>query len=149
MKRISLARIKILSVIENLDGGGIPEGDSERDESEREGCYSFSDQGIEITYSDKSEQGCAESVIAIDGDTVRVKRTGSISSELIFEEGKSHTSVYSVPPYSFDATVRTKRIRRALDESGGRLDLHYSMSIGGADKSARMSIWIYPVSNRS
>ena len=149
MKRISLARIKILSVIENLDGGGIPEGDSERDESEREGYYSFSDQGIEITYSDRSEQGCAESVIVIDGDTVRVKRTGSISSELIFEEGKSHTSVYSVPPYSFDATVRTKRIRRALDESGGRLDLHYSMSIGGADKSARMSIWIYPVSNRS
>lgn len=149
MKRISLARIKILSVIENLDASGVPDGESERDESEREGYYSFSDGEIEITYSDESEAGRAESVIAVNGETVKVKRTGSISSELIFEEGKSHSSLYSVPPYSFDATVRTKRIRRALDESGGRLDLYYNMSIGGADKSARMSIWIYPVSDHS
>jgi uncharacterized beta-barrel protein YwiB (DUF1934 family) len=149
MKKITEARIKILSVIENLDSSGLAEEEAERDESERAGFYNYSEEGIEITYSDVSEQGRMESVILIKDESVTVKRSGAICSELFFKEGETHNSVYSVPPYKFDASVSTKRIRRALDESGGTLDLHYKMSIGGADKSARMKIWIYPDSKQA
>ncbi len=150
MKRITEAKIKILSVIENLDASGLAEGDSERSESEACGFYHYSDCGeIIISYTEKGEGGKAETLITVRDESVTVKRTGAIESELFFKEGEEHRSVYSVPPYSFDASVITKRIRRSLGLDGGSLDLIYIMKIGGADKSAKMKIWIYPNSNPS
>jgi uncharacterized beta-barrel protein YwiB (DUF1934 family) len=59
---------------------------------------------------------------------------------MLFEEGLVHSSVYTVSPYSFDVDVTTKKIRNNLTRDTGRLDIHYSMKIGGADKSVRMKI---------
>lgn len=149
MKKITEVKVKILSVIENLDSHGLIEGEPERDESERDGFYNYSDGEVEITYSDVVEGTRIESVISVVGDRVTVVRKGGITSELLLVEGEEHTSLYGVPPYSFDVTVRTKRIRKTLDESGGTMDLLYKMSIGGQDKSARMKIWICPNSEQT
>ncbi len=150
MKRITEAKIKILSVIENLDSCGLREGDAEKNESELFGFYTYSDSGeIVISYSESADGASTESLIIVRADSVTVKRTGAIVSELFFKEGEEHSSLYSIPPYSFDASVYTKRIRRQLDLSGGTLDLLYVMKIGGADKAARMKIWIYPCSNQT
>ncbi len=149
MKRITEANIKIMSVIENLDSSGLPIGDSERTESECSGFYTYSDSGeLSLSYSETEDGAVTESCIIINEDSVAVKRTGAIKSELFFKEGETHMSVYSISPYSFDASVMTKKIRRSLDSSGGTLELLYVMRIGGADKSAKMKIWIYPCSNQ-
>ena len=80
---------------------------------------------------------------------MRVKRSGAIESDLYFKEGESHSSIYSVPPYKFDATGRARRIRTELNDCGGRIDLLYNMKIGGAEKSARMKIWISKALNQA
>lgn len=149
MIKIIEVKIKIESTIENLDQAGLPEGDAERSVSEAEGFFRYSDGLCSLTYAEESEGGrCESEIISRDGH-VTVKRRGAIESELYFEEGKSHSSIYSVPPYKFDATVYTKRVRTALDENGGSIDLLYNMKIGGAEKSARMKIWISPSSNQT
>jgi NADPH:quinone reductase-like Zn-dependent oxidoreductase len=78
--------------------------------------------------------------ITVSENAVRVKRVGAVSSDMLFEEGLVHSSVYTVSPYSFDVDVTTKKIRNNLTRDSGRLDIHYSMKIGGADKSVRMKI---------
>ena len=131
--KITEITIKIESVIENLTPSGLVEGDAEK---------TFTEVGGFITYSESGEGGEVYSEISTDGKTVCVKRKGAIESELIFAEGEVHKSLYSVPPYKFDAEVKTRKIRSSLTDSGGSLELFYNMKIGGAEKSARMKIWI-------
>ena len=149
MTKILEVKIKIESTIENLDASGLPEGDAERNSSVCDGFYRLTDGEVTLTYAENSEGGRAESEIICKNGGVTVKRRGAIESELYFEEGKSHSSLYSVPPYRFDATVTAKRVRVNLDADGGSIDLLYNMKIGGAEKSARMKIWILPYSNQT
>lgn len=144
---INEVKIKIESVIENLDSAGLPDGESERSISECDGFLRYSDGEAVITYSESGEGGSVTSEIRYkDGETT-VKRTGAIESELCFKEGVTHHSLYSVVPYKFDAEVYTRKIRASLDERGGTLNLFYNMKIGGAEKSARMKIWIQTISS--
>lgn len=139
LKRVNL---KIESVIDNLDSAGLTEGESERNVSESVGSLLISGEDVRITYKEKTEGGESESEIICSGGGVTVRRRGAIESELYFKEAETHQSVYSVPPYKFDAEVKTRRVRIELSETGGRIDLFYNMKIGGAEKAARMKIWI-------
>nr|MBE6544628.1 DUF1934 domain-containing protein [Oscillospiraceae bacterium] len=139
LKRVNL---KIESVIDNLDPAGLTEGESERNVSESVGSLLISEENVRITYKEKTEGGESESEIICSGGGVTVRRRGAIESELYFKEGETHQSVYSVPPYKFDAEVKTRRVCIELSETGGRIDLFYNMKIGGAEKAARMKIWI-------
>ena len=57
-----------------------------------------------------------------------------------FSDGETFNTLYCVGPYSFDMTVRTKRIRNSLTVDGGELQLIYSMNVGGQEKNVRMRI---------
>ena len=144
MKKIIAAKIKISSEIETVDSQGLAEGDAEKTESEASGFFHYSPEKMLLTYSETAESGRVDSEIEIEGERVTVRRRGALESELIFEESKTNHSLYKIPPYAFDAAVTTKKIRRNLSEDGGSLVLFYTMNIGGADKSARMKIWISP-----
>lgn len=144
MKKIIAAKIKISSEIETVDSQGLAEGDVEKTESEASGFFHYSPEKMLLTYSETAESGRVDSEIEIEGERVTVRRRGALESELIFEESKTNHSLYKIPPYAFDAAVTTKKIRRNLSEDGGSLVLFYTMNIGGADKSARMKIWISP-----
>ena len=144
---INEVKIKIESVIENLDSAGLPDGEAERSVSECDGFLRYSDGESVITYSESGEGGSVSSEIRYKDGEATVKRTGAIESELRFKEGMTHHSLYSVVPYKFDAEVYTRKIRASLGECGGTLDLFYNMKIGGAEKSARMKIWIQTISS--
>ena len=149
MKKILEAKIKITSAISELDSSGLTVGEEEKNENETTCFYHLFEDKILISYSEESEGGRIDSEIAVTENTVTVKRTGALESEFVFEDGAVHHSLYKIPPYAFDATVTTKKIRRNLSPDGGTLDLHYVLSIGGADKAARMKIWIYPLSKQT
>lgn len=142
MAIIKEARIEVSSIIENLDDAGLAHGDIERTTSECCGYYNYVDGRVEITYCERTDGGEVTTIVTVNGDAVRVVRHGAIESDMIFTRGNTHTSEYSIPPYRFECSVTTRRIRSSLDESGGGLDLLYNMNIGGADKAVRMKIWI-------
>lgn len=149
MPRIEEVKVKIESVIENIDSAGLPEGDAERTLVEADGFIHYTDSGILLTYSESTEGGDIFSDISYSDGEVWVKRRGALISELFFKEGAEHTSIYEIPPYKFDATVQTRRIKAEFSDSCGMISLFYNMKVGGAEKSARMKIWISTVSGQN
>ena len=140
MAIIKEKKFKISSVIDNLLPSGLTDGEAERTEISPDGFLKISDGGYEITYSEVTEGGKVVTDITVTKDQVRVKRVGAVESDMLFKEGTSHASLYTVDPYSFDVEVVTKKIRNNMTRDAGRLDIHYSMKIGGADKAVRMKI---------
>ena len=139
---IKKAKIKIESTIENLNSAGLPEGDGEKTVTEADGTYRYNNGEAVVMYKENSEGGEISTRISLVSDTVSVKREGAIENLLFFKEGERNLSLYSIPPYKFDAEVYAKRVRVNLTADGGSIDLLYNMKIGGAEKSARMKIWI-------
>lgn len=139
LKRVSL---KIESVIDNLTPEGLPEGEAEKSVTQCVGTLRISDGRTSLTYTESTEQGEIRTQIVCLGGQVSVIREGAIVSELCFTEGETHRSIYEIPPFRFDAEVRTKRVRVNVTKSEGLIDLLYNMTIGGAEKAARMRIWI-------
>ena len=140
MAFIKEMKFNVSSIIENLTPSGLPDGEPERTGITVDGFYKINGDSYEITYSEMTEGGKVVSTIVASSDEVRVIRHGAVDSEMVFVEGKSHTSVYTVAPYSFDTVVTCRKIRFGLDKNGGRLDIYYGMNIGGADKSVKMRI---------
>ena len=135
-------KLKIESTIDNLSSAGLPEGEPEKSISQCEGVLRLSDGRASLTYTEKSEGGeIRTQIVCLDGQ-VTVSRAGAIESRLCFVEGETHNSIYSIPPFSFDASVKTKRVRVEIGEDDGVIDLLYNMTVGGAEKAARMKIWI-------
>ncbi|MBQ8528114.1 MAG: DUF1934 domain-containing protein [Clostridia bacterium] len=133
--------IKIESLIDELDSSGLTMGEPERTESAAVGYLRFGEDAT-LTYTESGEYGSVVTELWASGDTVTVKRTGAIVSELRFTEGLTHTSLYEVPPYKFDVSVKARRVRVDLKSEGGVVDVLYDMDIGGARKAVRMKIWI-------
>ena len=130
----------IKSVIENLSPSGAAEGEPEGTSIVCDGFLKISGNEINISYTENSEGGKIVSDITVSDGVVRVKRVGAVESDIIFSPDKPHKSLYRVPPFSFDTTVVTKKIRNSLTKDGGRLDIYYDMEIGGAAKYVKMRI---------
>ena len=140
MAFIKEMKFTVSSVIENLTPQGLVDGDPERTSVTARGFYKIDGETFEINYNEMTEGGkVVTSIIASRGE-VRVIRRGAVISEMVFADGRQHSSVYTVSQYSFDAVVSCRKIRFGLDNNGGRLDIFYGMNIGGADKSVRMRI---------
>ncbi len=139
MSTTNKVKISLISTIENLSDTGLPSGDSERSESSAFGTLLSGARGSVISFSEETEGGAVSTKIEILCGNVRVCRHGAIESNMLFSEGVAHRSVYSVPPYSFDANIFTRKIRGSIEE-GGKLEIFYDMEIGGAKKSVRMSL---------
>ena len=135
-------KLNILSVIDNLLASGLTDGESERNESSRSGFMKLDTDAFVISYLEELDGGKVTTDIEIKNDTVSLLRRGAVVSEFFFKEGVKHSSLYQIPPYSFDAEIFTKRIRCSLSEEGGEISLVYNMKIGGADKAVRMKIKI-------
>ena len=140
MAVIKEKKIKISSVIENLLPSGLTDGDAERSESSADGFLKITDGEFCLSFSEMSEGGKVISDITVTERSVRVKRVGALVSDMYFEEGVTHSSLYEVPPYSFDAEITTRKIRNSMTRDGGRVDIFYNMKIGGAMKNVKMRI---------
>ena len=143
MAVIKEKKILMSSVIENLLPSGLSDGEPEKTEIITDGFLKITDGGLAISYVEQTEGGRVAADIFIADGSVRVKRAGAIESDMLFEEGLLHKSLYGVPPYAFDTEIYTKKIRNSMTRDGGRVDIFYTMKIGGADKKVRMRIECY------
>ncbi len=138
---LSKIKIKITSSIKN-EGEASPERTSE----EALGIM-HTDAGGEvkrITYKTSAEGVITETVIELYGTAVRLIRSGAVESNIVFEAGTTHPSLYKIPPYAFDMSVATERLESSLSKDGGELLLLYKMQLGGMEKACKMQISIHP-----
>ena len=145
MAIIKEMHFEISSHIENLASAGLAESDIEKTEISPDGFFKITDETYIISYTEESEGGRIFTDISVNGGTVDLKRRGAVVSDMHFADGVVHKSEYSVPPYTFDTVITTKKVRNNLTRAGGRLDLYYEMNIGGQDKKVRMKIECTPI----
>ena len=138
-------KIKVNSHIENLDAYGLADGDAEVSENAYDGFMRITGNEIKLSYKDNTESGTVASDILIRDGKVTVARTGAIVSTMYFSENEEYKTVYELVPYKFDMTLKTKRIRNCISDSGGELSIIYAMDVGGAEKKCRMNISVSEV----
>ena len=63
---------------------------------------------------------------------VTLMRTGEVCSQMVFEEGRRHHSVYSTPYGNLEIGIVTSRLENTISPQGGRLEIEYSMEIDHA-----------------
>lgn len=97
-----------------------------------EGIMYVKDGGYFIFYTEQDEDGekMSDGRITVTKNSVEIKRTGAYSSRLIFEEGKTHKSIYSTPYGNMPAVLKTRKITSAVDSDGGKIILEYIMTVG-------------------
>ncbi len=137
--------LTVKSTVENIEDGVVDHELDEVSEFTTSGFMKTTEDGFFLTYSEEGDGGRTVSDITTKGETVRVRRVGSVVSDLLFEVGVVHTSIYEVPPYQFDMSVEATKIRNSLSLGAGGLDLFYKMNVGGATKKVRLRIAVLPV----
>ena len=139
-------RVCVSSEITPLDKNGLTVvgEESEKTVVNAAARFSFTDGAYTLSYKEKSEGGEIFTDVFFENGTVKVKRSGAILSEFVFSEGETNVSVYKIPPYSFDAEIKTSKIRSFLSEAGGQITVFYTMTIGGDMRAVKMRIEVYP-----
>ena len=66
----------------------------------------------------------------IGAQRVVLRRSGALRSEMVFEAGKTHTTVYEMPFGTLPMEVSTDSIRQKLTERGGLLEIRYRITVG-------------------
>lgn len=87
--------------------------------------------GLVLSYQESALTGLegTTTTFEIRGSQVILSRTGSVNSQMVFEEGKQHTSLYETPFGELAVDIQTSRLRHSLTERGGLMDLRYSISV--------------------
>ena len=60
---------------------------------------------------------------------VILRRSGSVNSQMVFEEGKQHTSLYETPFGELSVDIQPGRLRHNLTERGGIMEIKYSIAV--------------------
>lgn len=96
-----------------------------------EGVMEFRDQGWDITYEETDLTGLAgvTTLFRVEAGRVILRRSGKLQSEMIFEEGMNHTSLYQMEFGALMITVCAERIFAQLGPEGGMIDLIYKIDI--------------------
>ena len=142
MKKFKEARVTVSSEITPLDTNGLPlekEG-VERTKTDASAFLKAEDGTLSFSYFEKQDEATTNTDIVICDKSISVIRRGAIESSFVFEEGKSHKSLYKIPPYEFEAEIVTKKIRNALNENGGAVTIFYDMTVGGDNRRVKMRI---------
>ena len=105
----------------------------EPDESElvTDGTFAAIGGGRRIDYDESELTGMegTHTRFEVFPDHVILTRTGSLSSQMIFEVGRPHTSFYELPFGALTVDVHTLSLRSRLGERGGLVELRYDIVV--------------------
>ena len=70
--------------------------------------------------------------IQVDGEQVTLMRVGEFNSQLVFQEGRRHLSVYNTPYGAMSVGVNTRHLLAELSDRGGDIEVDYFIEIDHA-----------------
>ena len=96
-----------------------------------EGPLELSEEGLTLRYHESALTGMEGTVttFAVRGERVILTRSGTVNSQMIFEEGRQHTSLYETPYGELSVDIQTSRLRHNLTERGGVMEIKYSIAV--------------------
>ena len=84
-----------------------------------------------IMYKTDSDGDNISSMIKIDRDEVTIKRNGSINSSMVYRVGAKNRFLYEIPYGKMEMEIETHRIISDMDETGGKIELVYTLTVQG------------------
>lgn len=96
-----------------------------------EGKMDFVDNGWNISYEESDLTGLAgvRTTFRVEPEKVILTRTGNLHSQMIFEQGVSHESLYQMEFGALMITVFATRIDAKINKDGGCVDLTYQIDV--------------------
>ena len=91
------------------------------------GNYTLRYQESELTGLDGTQ-----TTIQVEGGSVSILREGQVNSQMVFEEGRRHLTMYNTPYGAMTLGVNTRRMKVDLDETGGSIEIDYALEVDHA-----------------
>ena len=120
------------NVIISIKGSQLYEGqDPDVTELVTAGTLRREQEGYTIAYQETELTGLEGTTtkLRIEGPRVTLLRQGSVNSQMIFEVGRKHLSMYETPYGAVAVGVETRRLKNTVDEAGGDLEIDYAIEI--------------------
>lgn len=92
------------------------------------------DAGFTLSYQESELTGLDGTLTTfqIERGRITLMRVGEVNSQMVFEEGRQHLSMYDTPYGALAVGVRTKRMRSDIDDGGGNIEIDYAIEIDHA-----------------
>ena len=105
--------------------------DPDATELTTEGTLELTEEGLLLTYQETALTGMegTTTTFEVSGPQVILRRVGSVNSQMVFEEGRQHTSLYETPYGELSVDIQTSALRHNLSERGGLLEIKYSIAV--------------------
>lgn len=106
------------------------------------GNYTLKNGKAYIRYKTLHEEGNTLTTVIAEGDTVTIKRSGAVSSSMIFRKNIKTSFLYRLPYGSIPMEIDTEFIKNALSEHGGTLIIRYSLVAQGEKYENNITIQV-------
>ena len=99
-----------------------------------DGTMELRNGGWEIVYQESELTGLegVTTMFRVEPDKVTLKRTGKLHSEMVFQQGVTHESLYQMPFGALLISVKATSVFFDIVPDGGVIDLVYDISIENA-----------------
>lgn len=87
--------------------------------------------GVTLRYLESEVTGMegTTTTIRVEGPRVTLLRQGQFNSQMVFEAGRRHLTLYETPYGALEVGVNTKRMCHDLTPEGGKLEIDYHLEI--------------------
>ena len=95
------------------------------------GTMEFRDNGWDISYQETELTGLegVTTTFRVEAGKVTLDRTGKLRSQMVFQEGVPHESLYQMPFGALMITVKATSVFFDIVPDGGVIDLMYDIEI--------------------
>ncbi|WP_409967270.1 DUF1934 domain-containing protein [Bengtsoniella intestinalis] len=95
------------------------------------GTMTMQGEKVTLTYEETELTGMegTTTTFEVDGDVITLTRAGAVNSQMVFQEGVQHTSLYETPFGDLAVDIQTSHLRYRLNQHGGTMDIQYSIAV--------------------
>lgn len=106
----------------------------ERLEQQADACLEKTPAGWTLTYEEGEEfgLGSTRTILEIGENSITLTRAGETRSQMVFQTGQAHTSLYETPYGKLPMTIRTLSLKADLTGEGGGIRIHYQIQLGNS-----------------
>ena len=131
MTSIETAREKLPVLLSIRGEQYFDDVDPDATELMTEGTLELTEDGLRLVYEETALTGMegTTTVFEVSGPRVTLTRQRGVNSQMIFEEGRQHTSLYETPFGELTVDIQTSLLRHNLTERGGVMEIKYSIAV--------------------
>ena len=96
-----------------------------------DGTMEYNDGGWDISYEESDLTGLkgVTTTFRVESGKITLTRTGPLNSQMVFQEGVFHDSLYQMEFGAMMITVCASKVEFDITEAGGTIDLTYGIEI--------------------